>query len=144
MVTIIQNLFVIVPLLLSTISSIYISIAVVGIGLKRITISRLRIFRKYIYGTLIINSLWVVASWLMTQILAYGGKAKMTSAELVLKIAKMMHWSSIVFIVLAVIVVAVTAFAAVAKEGNIAELKKLFRDCIVVAIILWILAWLIV
>ena len=144
MVTIIQNLFVIVPLLLSTISSIYISIALVGIGLKRITISRLRIFRKYIYGTLIINSLWVVASWLMTQILAYGGKAKMTSAELVLKIAKMMHWSSIAFIVLAVIVVAVTAFAAVAKEGNIAELKKLFRDCIVVAIILWILAWLIV
>ena len=36
MVTVIQNLFVIVPLLLSTISSIYISIAVVGIGLKEL------------------------------------------------------------------------------------------------------------
>lgn len=144
MVTIIQNLFVIAPLLLSMVSSIYISIAVVAIGLKKISISRLRLFRKYIYGTLIIDSLWVVASRLMTQVLTYGGKTKMTSAELVLKIAKMMHWSSVAFIVVAVIVVAVTAFAAVSKEGNIAELKKLFRDCIVVAIILWVLAWLIV
>ena len=144
MVTIIQNLFVIVPLFVSVISCIYILIAVVAIGMKKISFSCLRLFRKYIYGTVIIDSLWVVASLLMTQIFIYGGKAKMTSAELVLKIAKMMHWSSIAFVVLAVIVAAVTAFAAVAKEGNIAELKKLFRDCIVVAIIFWILAWLIV
>jgi len=144
MVTIIQNLFVVVPLLLSMISSIYVSVAVVAIGLKRISVSRLRLFRKYIYGTLIIDSLWVVASRLMTQILTYGGNAKMSSAELVYKIAKMMHWSSVAFIVVAVIVGVLTAYAAVTKEGNIAELKKLFRDCIVVAIILWSLAWLIV
>lgn len=144
MATVIQNLFVMAPLLLSMVSSIYISIAVVAIGLKKISASRLRLFRKYIYGTLIIDSLWVVASRLVTQILIYGGKAKMSSAELVFKIAKVMHWSSIAFIVVAVIVVVVTVYAAVTKEGNIAELKKLFRDCIVVAIILWILAWLIV
>ena len=144
MATVIQNLFVMAPLLLSMVSSIYISIAVVAIGLKKISASRLRLFRKNIYGTLIIDSLWVVASRLVTQILIYGGKAKMSSAELVFKIAKVMHWSSIAFIVVAVIVVVVTVYAAVTKEGNIAELKKLFRDCIVVAIILWILAWLIV
>ena len=144
MATVIKNLFVIAPLLLSMVSSIYISIAVVAIGFKKISASRLRLFRKYIYGTLIIDSLWVVASRLVTQILIYGGKAKMSSAELVFKIAKMMHWSSIAFIVVAVIVVVVTVYAAVTKEGNIAELKKLFRDCIVVAIILWVLAWLIV
>ena len=144
MATVIQNSFVMAPLLLSMVSSIYISIAVVAIGLKKISASRLRLFRKYIYGTLIIDSLWVVASRLVTQILIYGGKAKMSSAELVFKIAKVMHWSSIAFIVVAVIVVVVTVYAAVTKEGNIAELKKLFRDCIVVAIILWVLAWLIV
>lgn len=144
MATVIQNLFVMAPLLLSMVSSIYISIAVVAIGLKKISASRLRLFRKNIYGTLIIDSLWVVASRLVTQILIYGGKAKMSSAELVFKIAKVMHWSSIAFIVVAVIVVVVTVYAAVTKEGNIAELKKLFRDCIVVAIILWVLAWLIV
>lgn len=72
------------------------------------------------------------------------GDLSMTSSELILKIASRMHLASMAFIVAALIVTLVTIYAAVSKEGNISELKKLLGNCIFIAIIFWILAWLIV
>lgn len=77
-------------------------------------------------------------------ILIGKGNLSMTSSELVIKIASRMHMASIAFIVAALIVTAVTLFCAATKEGNISELKKLLGNCITIAIIFWVLAWLIV
>lgn len=68
----------------------------------------------------------------------------MKSSDLIMSIAQKMHWASIAFVVAALIVTAVTIFAALADDGNISELKKLLGNCIVIAIIFWILAWLII
>lgn len=68
----------------------------------------------------------------------------MTASDLVVDIAFKMHWASVTFVLAALFITAVTIVASVVDKGNITELKKLLGNCITIAIIFWVLAWLII
>ena len=68
----------------------------------------------------------------------------MTSGELILNIALVMHVVAIAFAVVAIIVVLFTIYSAVTKKGQVSELNKLLRSCIIVSVFFWLIAWFIV
>lgn len=83
--------------------------------------------------------------WLgIGNILILNGVTQMTSGELILNIALMMHVVAIAFAVAAIIVVLFTIYSAVTKKGQVSELNKLLRSCIIVSVFFWLIAWFIV
>lgn len=116
----------------------------IAYAFNRTSSLRLKDIKKGVFLSSVMYLFFNIGYYFLGVVLISKGDLSMTSSELILKIASRMHLASMAFIVAALIVTLVTIYAAVSKEGNISELKKLLGNCIFIAIIFWILAWLIV
>lgn len=125
-------------------SIIDMSSCTIAYAFKKASISRIKNLEKTALFGIIMYLLFNIGYYFLGIILVSKGELIMKSSDLIMSIAQKMHWASIAFVVAALIVTAVTIFAALADDGNISELKKLLGNCIVIAIIFWILAWLII
>ena len=125
-------------------SIIDMSSCTIAYAFKKASISGIKNLEKTALFGIIMYLLFNIGYYFLGIILVSKGELIMKSSDLIMSIAQKMHWASIAFVVAALIVTAVTIFAALADDGNISELKKLLGNCIVIAIIFWILAWLII
>ena len=134
----------IIVLVLLLSSNIFLVSCTIAYSFNKASVSRIKDLRQTTFWGAVLYLLLNMGYYLLGIVLITKGDLKMNSDELIIRIASRMHIASVAFVVTALIITAVTVIAAFKKQGAINELKNLFSKCIVIAIIFWILAWLIV
>lgn len=67
----------------------------------------------------------------------------MSSSQLILSIASAMHKSAIAFTIASLLVTLFCLYSAMSLNGNMSALKQLLRTCVSIAVLFWVLCWLI-
>lgn len=124
-------------------SVLLLAAAVVAYLFNKIGLERIGPTKRISNAGAIVLLVLGILRFVLGLILIKKGEINMTSTQLILNIATMMHWASTAFIIVALVIVAAIIYSLMSKKGSVDELKKLLRDCVIIAVIFWVIAWLI-
>lgn len=84
-----------------------------------------------------------LAYYCLGRLLMIRGDFIMSSSQLILSIASAMHKSAIAFTIASLLVTLFCLYSAMSLNGNMSALKQLLRTCVSIAVLFWVLCWLI-